>query len=396
MVHFRHVKTEEQKIRKLFMERMFKARSKQEEKRKLKAYRQCVFGKYSTQVPSILWTPHTSFPLPSSTAKYKGKDSDNDDSTLPNGETLKECPFISGQQLVGNIILRPEEYYDRNNKESIETSQLCETIQLARQREGMDGSTTTKAMPVDFDYDDADGKDEGFEVTDLYDEELGFIRDVLKPPKRESIYNLGVEIFQQSGNNLHFEDAFRSMDTIHTFEDDNGTKTPNDSQGAGDDVSSVSTVLEDGDDDDGDDLISVLSALSEREERKKQRQQGGSVGSSSNQGIEITDTYNDEAEFVLQSWIANHQNSSNNGDDDGDEEDDNDNNKQASTATTSWNEPLRVHTETLKFDDEEGGGGNGDAGTTSCYPGIEITETFDAEAMFVQRSWKEDDEEDDD
>ena len=386
------------------MERIFKARSKQEEKRKLKAYRHCVFGKYSTQVPSILWTPHNSFPLPSSTAKYKGKGSDDDDgSTLPNGETLKECPFIPGQQLVGNIIPRPTEYYESNNKESIEATQLCETIQLARQREGIDGST--KTLPDDFgggdDDDDGIDKEEGFEVTELYDEELGFIRDVLKPPKRESIYNLGVEIFQQSGNNLHFEDAFRSMDTIHTFEDDDDNKTPNGSQGGGDDASSVSTVLEDGEDDDEDDLISVLSALSEREERKKQRQQRGSVGSSSsrNQGIEITDTYDDEAQFVMQSWIASYQNSSNNEA----EIDDNDNSKQASTTTTSlsrkesWNEPLRVYKDTLKCDDDEGerGDGDGDTGTATCYPGIEITETFDAEAMFVQRSWKEEDEDED-
>jgi hypothetical protein len=351
------------------MERMFKARAKQEEKRKLKAYRHTLFGKYSTQVPSILWTPHNSFPLPTSTAKFKGSEGTKD-TALPSTEALKEYPFIPGQNLDGSIILRPKEYYASNNIESTEATKLYETIQLARQREGMDGSVKTFSCDIEQ-HDEPDiEKDEGFEVTELNDEELCFIRDVLKPPKRESIYNLGVEIWEQSGNNLHFEDAFRSMDTIHTFEDESGNnKTPYNSQG-GDDNSSVSTVLEDGDDDDDDDdLISVLSALSERAERKeqqrisKQSQQRGSAG--------------DEAQFVLQSWITSQQNDSNN-----------DGGKTMNMSRDeSWHKPVRVYTDQLKAGDdtvdEEGDEG---------YPGIEITETFDAEALFVQRKWKEDDD----
>jgi hypothetical protein len=234
----------------------------------------------------------------------------------------------------------------------------------------MDGSIKTFSCDIEQ-HDEPDiEKDEGFEVTELNDEELCFIRDVLKPPKRESIYNLGVEIWEQSSNNLHFEDAFRSMDTIHTFEDESGNnKTPYNSQG-GDDNSSVSTVLEDGDDDDDDDdLISVLSALSERAERKeqqrisKQSQQRGSAG--------------DEAQFVLQSWITSQQNDSNN-----------DGGKIMNMSRDeSWHKPVRVYTDQLKAGDdtvdEEGDEG---------YPGIEITETFDAEALFVQRKWKEDDD----
>jgi hypothetical protein len=349
------------------MERMFRARTKQEEKRKLKAYRHTLFGKYSTQVPSILWTPHNSFPLPTSTAKFKGSKG-TEDTTLPSTEALNECLFIPGQNLDGSILLRPKEYYDSNNKESTEATKLYETIQLARQREGMDGSVKTFSCDIEQ-HDEPDiEKDEGFEVTELNDEELCFIRDVLKPPKRESIYNLGVEIWEQSGNNLHFEDAFRSMDTIHTFEDESGNnKTPNDSQG-GDDNSSVSTVLEDGDDDD-DDLISVLSALSEREERKKQRR----ISKQSQQ----RESAGDEAQFVLQSWITSQENDSNN--DDG--------NTMNMSRNESLHEPVRFYTDKLKVGDEMGNE-RGDEG----YPGIEITETFDAEALFVQRKWKEDDD----
>ncbi|KAL3896405.1 MAG: hypothetical protein SGARI_007180, partial [Bacillariaceae sp.] len=208
MLYFRHIPTDEQKIRKIFNERMLKARVNQEDNRKLKAYRQVLYGKYSTSVPSIMWTPHNDFPRPDSTARYHGAASN----IVPRLKDLEKCPFVPGQRLHGHMIPRPEIPYQRNQRESREVMKRYKRLMKARRRKKKrDDDQPTGLNGIDV---GSMGSEEGFEVMELYDEELGFVRDVLAPPKEDSTRELGVEILQNSDQDMFFQEAFKS---IHDF-----------------------------------------------------------------------------------------------------------------------------------------------------------------------------------
>lgn len=210
----RQEENDDQKIRKLFRERFQEARYKQEEARKLKAFRQLLFGKYSTFVPSIMWTPHQDFPLPSSTAhvEKKSEDTESDQSTT--------FPYVVGQQLWGNMIPRPEQAWMRNQQESkILKAEADRLLSEAESLRESNAETTTREPSMML--------EEGFEVVDMFDEEAGFVRNVSKPePPEESLRELGIEI-QENDQSMRFTPAWKSTEELAL--DDQSSRRSDDS-----------------------------------------------------------------------------------------------------------------------------------------------------------------------
>eukprot|EP00977_Amphora_coffeiformis_P016528 scaffold5139_cov155-Amphora_coffeaeformis.AAC.3 len=194
--------SDDQRIRKMFRERFREARCKQEEARKLKAFRQLLFGKYSTFVPSMMWTPHQDFPLPSSSARFEENiDVRSDQST--------NFPFVVGQQLFGRMIPRPEQAWLRNAGESTVLKKAVTLLQTE-----VDTSEEVNNMDV-MSREASLVLDEGFEVVDMFDEEAGFIREVSKPPPREeSLRELGIEIQQGETQSMRFTPAWKSVEAL--------------------------------------------------------------------------------------------------------------------------------------------------------------------------------------
>ena len=109
---YQYLPTDDQsKLRKVYEKRMFEARCKQEDVTKLRVFRHLLFGRYGTMVPSILWTPHQDFPMPSSSARTEAETamvvSSGDDNAI-------EVMRVTGQKLHGKIIPRPEDAFKRN------------------------------------------------------------------------------------------------------------------------------------------------------------------------------------------------------------------------------------------------------------------------------------------
>ncbi|KAL3908077.1 MAG: hypothetical protein SGARI_003230, partial [Bacillariaceae sp.] len=290
MLYFRHIPTDEQKIRKIFNERMLKARVNQEDNRKLKAYRQVLYGKYSTSVPSIMWTPHNDFPRPDSTARYHGAASN----IVPRVKDLEKCPFVPGQRLHGHMIPRPEIPYQRNQRESREVMKRYKKLMKARRRK----KKRDDDQPTDLNGIDVGsmGSEEGFEVMELYDEELGFVRDVLAPPKEDSTRELGVEILQNSDQDMFFQEAFKSihdfskLDDMSHFDED----SDDDDSAASANDSSNGTGSKD-------DPISVVEDPRQQFAKTKASRPDSSLNLSKD-GIEITEVSEQEARFVRRSW----------------------------------------------------------------------------------------------
>jgi hypothetical protein len=245
------------------------SRVQQENNRKLKAFRQQLFGKYATSVPTIFWTPNNDFPKPSSSAKYHGSTS----FVVPRAADLDLCPFIPGQKLYGVMIPRPENDWQKNGEESNKIMKKYQKLRSAKE----------KPMENKLRHDSIDvasmASEVGFEVMDLYDEELGYVKNVLTPPRDESTMNLGVEILQNSGKELGFEDAYQS---VHDFSDVDCLE---------DDSNSRRLEKEKhGDAPNG--RVRVANLLS---------QQWNELNESRN-GVEITEVSEQEARFVKRSW----------------------------------------------------------------------------------------------
>jgi hypothetical protein len=269
LFYYRHIPSDEQKIRKLFMERMLKARVNQEDNRKLKAYRQVLYGKYSTSVPAIVWTPHNDFPRPDSTARYHGAASN----IVPRTKDLVKCPFVPGQRLFGHIIPRPEEFYNKNEMESKQgMKQFQQLLKEQRKKKNQaDGAKNNDLSGIDV---ASMASEEGFEVMEMYDEELGYVKNVLSPPREDSSRQLGVEILQNSNDEMLFEDAFRS---VHDFGE----------------VARLS------------DLDSNDESTNEGTVKKNTHRNSlpPSLGESKN-GIEITEVSDVERRFLQRSWMG--------------------------------------------------------------------------------------------
>lgn len=262
--YVRHISTNEQRIRKLLRKRMFEARVVQEDNKKEKAFRNALFGKYSTAVPSIYWTRHHDFPLPSSYARHGPAE------YLSRAEDVDKLPFVRGQLLKGVMIPRPVEAWRRNEAES--SKRKSEYKKSLKQNNGkmFDHDENT-----DLVQNPSGPLDQGFEVTDLYDEERGYVQNVLR---EESTTELGVEILQNGNRAFKFESAFRS---VHDFDDVDGD---DDDSSTGPDPKPECTI--------------VPSNLS-KEDVDLTLTDWPCGGEN---GVEITEAFDLEAKFVQQSW----------------------------------------------------------------------------------------------
>ena len=168
----------------------------------IESFRQLLFGKYSTFVPPIMWTPHQDFPLPTSLARFEGKkDTQSDQSTT--------FPFVVGQQLFGHMIPRPEQAWLRNTEESTESKKAAMLLQTVANTsiEVNSKHRMTREAGVML--------DEGFKVVDMFDEEACFVRDVSKPPPpEESLRELGIEIQQGKTQSMRFTRAWKSVEEL--------------------------------------------------------------------------------------------------------------------------------------------------------------------------------------
>ena len=203
---------DERRLRLLFLERMFQARCKTEETAKLRAFRQTVFGKYSLHVPSILWTPHNDLPLPTSSAKYDETKMDN---RSGKGNWLY---FVTSQMLFGDIIPRPNATMKQNKQISTEHRESIEAVfelmksnpHVSRVKSDIASSKRQREPSMLLDA--------GFEVTDLFDEEAQYVKDVLNPSSEESIHELGVEIMPNAATqSTQFLPVYTS---VHEFPSD--------------------------------------------------------------------------------------------------------------------------------------------------------------------------------
>lgn len=275
-LYFRNLPTEDQRIRKIFKERMLEARMMQEEKQKVRSFRHCVFGKYSTSVPSQYWTRHRDFPLLSSFARQAPAD------FLPRGEQIDQLPHIRGQFLCGKMILRPFDAWQRNQSESCQkVADYRSTLKQSVHETDDDGND--KQFMLSSSPSISAPSEEGFEPTELYDEEKGYVQNVLRD---DSLPELGVEIFENSSKNIHFEKVFRS---VHEFDD------------YVEDVQDEDSSVEPTNDDDGE---NNHDALNNKVNPNCEIPTGPSLlpNREFGDGVEIVEVFDAESEFVQRSW----------------------------------------------------------------------------------------------
>ena len=233
LLYYQNIPTNDQRIYQIFASRMFDARCRQENAGKLKAFRQLLFGKCATLIPPLYWSPHQDFPLASSTCHHSDGDIDP--------PSIDRLPVIPGQSVYGDIIPRPREQWENNRKE-LEEGRAAVTrvlkakrVAAASQSEGRGRNNPTYVSPTHVHpLQDYLGRppsvlDEGLEITDVFDEEAGFIQSIPSYLSTES-----------SGGN-----ATLHTTSIHDF---------------GDETASRSWHDEDVDDDEDDDDSVLLAA----------------------------------------------------------------------------------------------------------------------------------------
>jgi hypothetical protein len=150
-------------------------------------FRRMLYGRFSTAVPPIFWTPHQDRPLPGSDAQAITITS------APTGlpEVADDLPFVPGQMLYGVMIPRPRQEFQRNQEESRKAKErFDEALAQLKEKNIVTPPKLSSQKTVDFDLfgpDMEDGGDllseEGFEVADLEDEELFIGKCVLGIPE---------------------------------------------------------------------------------------------------------------------------------------------------------------------------------------------------------------------
>jgi hypothetical protein len=211
LVYYQTIPTDDQRIYKIFATRMFEARCRQENAGKLKAFRQLLFGKCATLIPPLYWSPHQDFPLGSSTTSPQSSGSLTHFS-------IERLPIIPGQTIYGDIIPRPKEQWEKNVKESEEGRAAVNAAlqaKLTAPTKTGDGRMSQRYLsPTHLvQYQDdlvrpPSMVEEGLEITDLFDEEAGFIENVpsywsaesnkgtvsnLDSPNQTSVHDFGDE-----------------------------------------------------------------------------------------------------------------------------------------------------------------------------------------------------------
>jgi hypothetical protein len=106
------------------------------------------------------------------------------------------------------MIPRPEQAWQRNEDESskqkLEIDQAFSNVE--DQNDDIERGDELRRGSMDL--------DEGFEVTEIFDLEAGFVRDVLKPHPEESPGELGVEVIETASESARFLPAWRSLHEV--------------------------------------------------------------------------------------------------------------------------------------------------------------------------------------
>ena len=317
LLYVRRRSSDENRIRKLLANRMFNARCMQEEAAKLRAFRHVVFGKFSTMIPSSQWTPHRDCPMPSSTARVT-EEPLTDKGSIPN---------VLGQQLWGLMIPRPKDEWIANSEEERKlvrnTKALVPTIE-----EDKCGTTGDSNIHLS---DDPDIFDEGVEVEHLFDVETGLLHGAVPSPEMshepyvrdESLQELGVEVLVDDENGTRFVQALRGSDEDESEKEDEEIGIQRDGGAPAENVTT-----------DPNNVFSLLGGSRQR-------------GSAIEPGFEIIGEMDSDLVQVAR--------------------------RSSSSLPADTKEPTRRPP---------------DRNSESELGGLEITEQFDAEAQFVQKTWR--------
>jgi C2 domain len=321
--------TDEHKIFQLFAARLFKARCRQEEAVKLKAFLHIIYGKFSTVVPTLSWTPHQDRPLHDSQAHVIG----DQESKL-----LRDLLYIPGQKLYGKMIPRPYEQWVVNRDESSRVRARAESTLL-----NIDEKTTMtlESSPL---IETGSNVLRQSESTESGEGEKGLVEKKLKPPKSEKgkvakIIEHGLQLNWGEKFSDTYHNKARFFKKIFFQNQVASTKQPG---------------------------INKLNAMERRESLH------------GDWGEEVVDVYDEEAQFTKQSFRVhakegNHSETltspaetekefeSRQGHD----------NLSLSSSASSLKQGAKDRNESIEGD-----------------LGVEVTEMFDEEARFVQQSWR--------
>jgi hypothetical protein len=183
--------SDERRIRLMLGERMFRARCRQEEAAKLKAFRHVLYGKLSTAVPTIIWTSHVDLPLPESYANILDP-STADEGCTRSTELTDDTPYIPGQKLYGLMVPRPRDEWLLNAELSRQAKDRAAVV--ISEFDNNPSPLLRSAATLDEDSEWL-GEHEGVEVTDSGFAESGSIPPGVLRRKRESLQgDWGVEV----------------------------------------------------------------------------------------------------------------------------------------------------------------------------------------------------------
>jgi hypothetical protein len=180
---------EEGKLRQMFEERIFRARCKQEDVSKLRAFRQIIFGRYGIAVPDLSWTPHLDRPGPGSRARPINHDDELKENT--HYTTTSDDPCIPGQKLHGVMIPRPHDRWLANNAES---EKIKERVLEAAADLQLESPEQQMSFGGSQHEDNTGLEEEGVEVSDIYDIESALsMLQSLAGDKRNSVKKVTFE-----------------------------------------------------------------------------------------------------------------------------------------------------------------------------------------------------------
>jgi hypothetical protein len=308
MWYSRH-ETVESRIKKMFSERMIQARCHQEAARKLRDFRSILFGEFSTLVPSIMRTRTLTSPLACSTAQVTTEalpelcfDSVSSNSQL----------FVPGQTLCGSMVPRPQKEWLRNREESTRSKQTIDQSVLRMEEVKRESQPELNYSSFD-DYNAVE--EEGVEVSyAMDDEEAGLVPDLFGPPESNLEVGAVEEDDLHSSCSMYDEETGLVPDLLESQES---------MREIGFEIQWASSrevgVWVDEDDDDSSDegtekdgLLEDKDADWKPEESRANMMMEPLAASErrlSNAGVEITELFDDEANFVQQSWRGSSANS---------------------------------------------------------------------------------------
>lgn len=236
LVYYHKIPTDDQRIYKIFAARMFEARCRQEEAGKLKTFRELLFGKFATLIPPLYWSPHQDFPLAPSTSEEL-----RISSNPPPGIIVDNLPIIPGQTICGEIIPRPKEKWEKNMKESEDFRAAVNTaieakmaaVQRTHSRAGsLSGAFSqtlgSKVVPYHEGALSNPPSEEGLEITDWFDEEVGFVQSIQSYQSAES-----------AGNASNLDASGGAPPSIHQFDDECNVSASEDDDDEDDDADST-------------------------------------------------------------------------------------------------------------------------------------------------------------